>query len=102
MFVDERDEKTTTSGRTDKTTNTNTLPKCSSLPRLLVYLSVCLFVCLSLSSLSSFKSLLCHRAWYAQCLHALAYCAKLILLHLCDGLAWCVTVERIYHNLLRA
>ena len=47
MFVDERDEKTTTSGRTDKTTNTNTLPKCSSLPRLLVRLSVCLFVCLS-------------------------------------------------------
>ena len=42
MFVDERDEKTTTSGRTDKTTNTNTLPKCSSLPRLLVRLSACL------------------------------------------------------------
>ena len=39
---DERDEKTTTSGRTDETTNTNTLPKCSSLPRLLVRLSACL------------------------------------------------------------
>ena len=46
MFVDERDEKTTTSGRTDKTTNTNTLPKCSSLPRLLVRLSTCPLVCL--------------------------------------------------------
>ena len=58
MFVDDRDEKTTTSGRTDKTTNTNTLPKCSSLPRLLVRLSVCLLVCLSLLSLSSLKSYL--------------------------------------------
>ena len=47
MFVDDRDEKTTTSGRTDKTTNTNTLPKCSSLPRLLVCLSTCPLVCLS-------------------------------------------------------
>ena len=44
---DARDEKTTTSGRTDKTTNTKTLPKCSSLPRLLVCLSACLLVCLS-------------------------------------------------------
>ena len=34
---DENDES-------DKTTNTNTLPKCSSLPRLLVRLSACLLV----------------------------------------------------------
>ena len=62
MFVDDRDEKTTTNGRADETTNTNTLPKCSSLPRLLicssarllVCLSVCLFVCLSLLSLGLF------------------------------------------------
>ena len=38
-FRDESDES-------DETTNTNTLPKCSSLPRLLVRLSVCLLVCL--------------------------------------------------------
>ena len=43
---DKCDEKITTNGRTDKTTNTNTLPKFSSLPRLLVRLSVCLLVCL--------------------------------------------------------
>ena len=43
---DENDEN-------DETTNTNTLPKCSSLPRLLVRLSVCLFVLNSLTSLNS-------------------------------------------------
>ena len=38
---DKCDEKITTNGRTDKTTNTNKLPKCSSLPRPLVCLSAC-------------------------------------------------------------